>query len=87
MYCQNIIPVFLVYTFNVKSISCIVNYVILNNIHNRTPKIGILFTDVCIGDFFNRHDVMMDWVQVLFYCYYLWAKIEPSLHTSDSERS
>ena len=42
----------------VKSILCIVNYMITSNIHNRTPKSGILFTDICIGDFCNKHDFM-----------------------------
>ena len=60
-----IIPVFLIHAFNVKSIFCIVNYMIINNIHNRTAKSGILFTEICIRDFFNRHDFMKYWsVQV-----------------------
>ena len=30
---------------------------IISNIHNRTPKTGILFT-ICTGDFFN-HDLIL----------------------------
>ena len=56
MYWSNVIPVFLVHAFNVKSILCIVNYMIV--IHNRTHKSGILFTDKCIGNFFKKHDFM-----------------------------
>ena len=48
-------PVFSVHVFNVKSILCIVNYMIIrrstmltSNIHNRTPKSGILFTNIYI---------------------------------------
>ena len=70
-------PVFLVHAFNVKSILCIVNYMLVCNIHNRTPKSGIIFTDVCVGDFFNRHNFMKHLVEVMFYYYYLLAKIEP----------
>ena len=50
---------------------------IISNIHNRMPKSGILFTDICIGDIFNRHNFMKQWVKVMFYYYYLWAKIGP----------
>ena len=50
---------------------------IISNIYNRTPKSGILFTDICIGDFFNRHDFMKHWLEVMFYYHYLWGKIEP----------
>ena len=64
MYWRNIIPVFLVHAFNVKSVSCIVNYLMISNIHNRTLKSDILFTYLCIRDFFNRHDLMKHWVQV-----------------------
>ena len=46
MYRRNIIPVFLAHAFNVKSILCTVNYMIIrnmtmliSNIHNKTPKI------------------------------------------------
>ena len=73
MYWRNIISV---HAFNVKSILCIVNYMIINNIHNRTPKSGILFTDLCKGDFFNTHNFMKLWIKVMLYNYYLWAKIE-----------
>ena len=70
--------IFLVHTFNVKKISCLVNYmIIISNIHNRMPKSGILFTDISIGDFFNGIDFMKHWVEAVFYYYYLWAKIEP----------
>ena len=62
---MNIIPVFLVYPFNVKSILCIVDWMIIrkrtmitSNFYNRTPESDILFTDICVGDFFNRHDFM-----------------------------
>ena len=41
-------------------------------------KSGSLFTDICIGDIFNRHDFMKHWVKVMFYYYYLWVKIEPN---------
>ena len=78
MYWRNIIPVFLVHAINVKPIFCIVNYMIISNIHNRTPKLGILFTYICIGDFYNRHNFMKHWVEVMFYYYYLWAEIWPS---------
>ena len=71
-----IIPVFLVQAFNVKSILCIINYRIISNIHNKTPTNAILFTDICIGDIFNRHDVMKHRVKDMFYYYYLWAKIK-----------
>ena len=76
MYWCNIIPVFLVHAFNVESILCIVNYMIKSNVHNRMPKTGILFTDICLGDFFKRHDLMKHWVEFTFYYYYLWAKSE-----------
>ena len=36
-----------------------------------TPKSGILSTDICIGDFFNRHEFMKHWVEVMFSYYYL----------------
>ena len=78
MFWRNVKPVFLVYTFIVKLISCFVNYTVISNIHNRTPKSGILFTDICIGDFFNIQDFMKHWVEVIFYYYYLWTKIEPN---------
>ena len=62
---RNIIPVFLVHVFNVKSIICIVNYMIIrrmtmliSDIHNRTPKSGILLTDICIGDFFKTDTIL-----------------------------
>ena len=61
-----IILVFLVHAFNVKPIWCIVNCMIISNVHNRTPKSGILFLDKCIEDMFNRHDFMMNWVKVMF---------------------
>ena len=41
---------------------------LISNIHNRTPKSSLLFTDICIGDFFNRDDFMKHWVKVMF-CY------------------
>ena len=69
MYWRIIIPVFLVL--------CINNYMRINNMHNRTLKSGILFTDICIRDIFNRHDFTKYWVEVMFYYYCLWAKIEP----------
>ena len=72
-------PVFLVHEFNIKSIICIVNYMIISNNHNRTPKKDILFTDICIGDIFNRLDFMKHRVEVMYYYYYLSAKIEPKL--------
>ena len=72
-----IIPVFSVHTLKAKSILCFVNYMIISNIYKRTLKSGILFTDTCIGDIFNRHDFMKQWVIVMFYYYYLWAKIKP----------
>ena len=31
---------------------------IISDIHYRTPKSSILFTDIFIGDFFVRHDFM-----------------------------
>ena len=73
---RNIITVFLVHAFNVKAILFIVNYMIISNIYNRMPKSDIIFIDTCIGDFFNRHDFIKHWVKVMFYYYYLWAKIE-----------
>ena len=83
MYWKNIIPVFLAHAFNVKLNLCIVNYMIISNIHNWTPKSGILFTDICIGDFFNGHNFMCPlswrhWVEVMSYYNYLWSKIEPN---------
>ena len=51
--------------------------VLVSNIHKRTPNSGILYKNICIGDFFNRHDFMKHWVEVMFYYYYLLAKIEP----------
>ena len=50
---------------------------IISNIHNRTPKSSILFTDMSIGDLFSRHDFMKHWVEVMFYYNHLWAQIEP----------
>ena len=38
---------------------------IISNIHNRTPKSRILFTDICIGDFFNRHDFMKHYLTTI----------------------
>ena len=58
-------PVFLVHTFNVTSVSSFVKYMIISNIH-RTPKNGILFTDVCTKYFFNRQDFMNHSVEVCF---------------------
>ena len=29
---------------------------LISNIHNRTPKSGILFTDICVGDLININD-------------------------------
>ena len=55
---KDIIPVFLVHTFNVTSTLCFVKYVMISNIHNRTPKSCILFTDFCIKYLFNWHDFM-----------------------------
>ena len=75
MYCKNIKPVFLVHAFNVKSVLCIVNCM-LSNIYNRTPKSGMLFTNISIGDFFNRIHFLKHWVEVMFYHWYLWATIE-----------
>ena len=69
MYWRNVLPVFLVHAFNVELILLIVNYMIINHIHNRTPKSSILFTDIFTGDFFNRHDFMKHWVKVMFYYY------------------
>ena len=66
MYWRIIIPEFLVHAFNLKSILCFVNYMIIINIHNRMPKSGILFTVACIGDFFNRHNFMKHWVKVIY---------------------
>ena len=53
-------PVFLVHTFNVTSVSSFVKYMIISNIHNRTPKNGILFTDLWIKYFINWHDLVED---------------------------
>ena len=39
---------------------------IISYTYNRAPKMGILFKDVCIGDFFNRHDFMKHRVEVIF---------------------
>ena len=77
MYWRIINPVFLVHAFNVKSILCIVDYMIISNIHNRTPKSNFIFTAIYIWDFFNRHEFMKHCVKFMFYFYYLWAKIEP----------
>ena len=71
MYWKNIIPVFLVHEFNVKSIFCIVNYMIISY------ESGILYTDICMGDFFNKHDFMKHWVEVMLCYNSLWPKIEP----------
>ena len=87
MYWKNIIPVFLVHAFNAKRILFIVNYIIISNIHNITPKSGILFTDICIRDFFNKHDFMKDWVEVIFYYYFLFIKYTSYIKDSDSKIS
>ena len=39
---------------------------IMSNIHNRTPKNGILFTDLCTKHFCNRHDFMNHSVEICF---------------------
>ena len=39
----------------------------ISNIHNRMPKTGILFTDICLGDFFTRHDFVCQAVHVCMY--------------------
>ena len=36
----------------------------MSNIHNRTDKSGILFTDLCKKYFFNWHDLVED-----MFCY------------------
>ena len=64
MYWRNITSILLVHTFNLKLNLCIVNYI--SNILNRMSKSGILFTDVCIGDSFNKDDFMKHWVEVMF---------------------
>ena len=45
-YYYHIIPVVLVHVFNVKSILCIGNYMIISTIHKRMPINGILFIRV-----------------------------------------
>ena len=42
------IEINVLHAFNARSILCVVNYRVISNIHNRTPKSGILFTDMCI---------------------------------------
>ena len=88
MYWRNILSVFLVHAFNVKFILCIVNHMIISNIHNRTPKSNILFTDMCIGDFFNRLDFMKHWVEFMFYYYAIICEqnLNQIVDTSDCER-
>ena len=39
----------------------------MSNIHNRTLKSGILFKDICIGDFFDRIDFMNCRVEAVSY--------------------
>ena len=60
---------FLVHTFNVTLTLCSVKYMMISNIHNRTPKCGILFTDLCTKSFFNWHDFMKDLVVDLLLCF------------------
>ena len=66
MYSRNIILVFLVHTFNLNSILCIVKYIIKSNIHNKKLKNGILFTDLCTKNFCNRHNYIKHSVEVCF---------------------
>ena len=44
-------------------------YIYIICIRNTTPRSGN--TDLCIRDFFNRHDFMKHWVEVMF-CYNGW---------------
>ena len=60
---------------------------IISNIHNRTPKSGILFTDMCIGDFFNRHDFMIINLKSCFTTIICEQKFNQSVDTSDCEQS
>ena len=57
MYWRNILPVFLVYSFNLTSKLCFVKYMMLSNIHNRTPKSGILFADLWGSSVFRGKEV------------------------------
>ena len=75
-----IISVFLVHAFAVKSILCIVNHMIISNIHNITPKSGILFTYICIADIFNSNDFMKHWLEVMFYTIICEKKMNHSVH-------
>ena len=51
------------------------------NIHNKTSESGILFTNICIGNFFNRIDLMKHQIELCE------KKLNIRVNTSDSERS
>ena len=38
---------------------------VISNIHNRMPKSGILYTNMCTGDYFTKHDFMKHWVEIM----------------------
>ena len=52
----------------------------------RMPKTGILFTDICIGDFFNKHVFIKHWLEVMFTTIICEQKLNQIVDTSDCER-
>ena len=54
-----------------------------SNIHNRMVKSGILFTDLCIGDFFNKHDILKSYFTTII-CE---QKLNQSENTNDCKQS
>ena len=58
---------------------------IICNIHNRTTKSGILFTDIYLGDIFKTHDFMMHCVEVMFSTIICEQKLNQIVDTSDCE--
>ena len=97
MWWRNILPAYLVHALNVKYILCNINYMIINNIPNRTPKSGILFTGICIGDIVEIGDIgeimsstnMILWSIELNLCFttiICEQKFDQAVDTSDCER-
>ena len=50
--------------------------------HNRTPKSGILFTDICPGDFFNKHNFLKSCLTTII-CK---QKLNQNINWSDGKR-